>query len=133
MRSSPLDPDMLRAATIALALLTALPACAQLRSFPAQALRGELQVQMPPEVQLNGEPARLAPGVRIRGTNNLIVMSASVAGQPLVVNYTRDTYGLVKDIWVLTESERSREPWPRTAEQAATWAFDPVAQTWSKP
>ena len=115
------------------AALTTLPAHAQLRSFPPQALRGELQIGQPPEAQLNGAPARLAPGVRIRGENNLLQMSAALAGQKLLVHYTIDDLGLVKDVWILSPTERAREPWPKTPKQAAEWRFDPIAQSWSRP
>lgn len=118
-----------------LLLATALPAHAQVqRNFPATALRGELRVTQPPEVLLNGAPARLAPGARIRDTQNMMVMSGALAGgSPLVVNYTLDTQGGVLDVWLLTERERARQPWPRTPAQARTWVFDPAAQTWSRP
>lgn len=125
------------AVTVALiaALAASLPAQAQQfqRSFPQTALRGELTVTQPPEVLLNGAPARLAPGARIKGGNNLLVMSGAIVGQTLPVHYTVDTYGLVKDVWLLRADEVARKPWPRTAEEAARWIFDPVAQTWAKP
>jgi len=60
-------------------------------------------------------------------------MSGSVLGTPLAVNYTMDTYGLVKDVWILTPAEAARKPWPTSAEEAQAWTFDPVAQTWSRP
>ena len=117
------------AATVALA---ALPATAQApRNFPANALRGELLIEQPPAVQLNGQPARLSPGSRIRGENNLLAMSGALVGQRLIVHYTLDDYGLVHDIWVLTAAERARRPWPTRPEQLQSWRFDPVAQTWS--
>lgn len=126
---------MLRCAVIALALAAALPATAQQvqRNFPATALRGELTVVNPPEVVLNGKPARLAPGARIKGGSNLLVMSGAIVGQKLAVNYTVDTYGLVKDVWLLRPDEAARSPWPKTAAEAAKWSFDPIAQTWTKP
>ena len=116
-------------------LAASLPAQAQQfqRSFPQTALRGELTIIQPPELLLNGAPARLAPGARIKGGNNLLVMSGAIIGQTLPVHYTIDTYGLVKDVWLLREDELARKPWPRTAEEAARWIFDPVAQTWAKP
>lgn len=116
-------------------LAGALPAQAQSfqRSFPQTALRGELTITQPPELLLNGAPARLAPGARIKGGNNLLVMSGAIVGQTLSVHYTIDTYGLVKDVWLLREDELARKPWPRTPEEAARWIFDPVAQTWTKP
>lgn len=114
--------------------LPALPAAAQVaRNFPATALRGEIVVVAPPEITLNGKPARLAPGARIRGQDNMLQMSGALAGQKLQVNYTLDTYGLVHDVWVLRPGEARVRPWPRTPEEARQWTFDPVAQTWSKP
>ncbi len=115
-----------------LALAVALPAHAQ-RLFQATALRGELVVTQPPEVLLNGKPARLAPGARIRDALNMIQLSGSLLGQRLTVNYTLDPTGLVRDAWILTEAERARSPWPTTPEQAQSWVFDSTQQTWSKP
>lgn len=125
---------MIRCVTLAAALLAcALPAAAQLqRQFPATALRGELVVLQPPEAQLNGRAARLAPGARLRGDDNLLVVSGALAGRRLVVHYTLDTGGLLQDVWVLTAAERARL-WPTTPEQARAWAFEPAAQAWSRP
>jgi hypothetical protein len=121
-------------AALLTALLTTLPAAAQApRNFPATALRGELVVVAPPEVLVNGQPARLAPGARIRGENNLLQVSASLAGQRRTVHYTRDLSGALLDVWVLTPAERANEPWPTTPAEAATWRFDIGAQRWSRP
>ena len=58
----------------------ALPAAAQTpRNFPATALRGELVITAPPEVLLNKKPARLAPGSRLRGQDNMLVMTGAAA------------------------------------------------------
>ena len=120
-------------AALALASALATPAFAQSpRPFPDTALRGELVVTQPPAVLLNGQPARLAPGARIRGENRLIVLSGELVGRTLTVNYTREPLGELFDVWVLTADEASRQPWPETPEQAARWSFDPVAQTWSR-
>ena len=115
-----------------LALLAALPAHAQ-RVFQANALRGELVVTQPPEVLLNGKPARLTPGARIRNPLNMIQLSGSLLGQTLAVNYTLDGAGAVRDVWILTEAEKARSPWPATPEQAQSWTFDSTMQRWSKP
>jgi hypothetical protein len=114
------------------ALLIALPAQAQ-RVFENNALRGELVVKAPPEALLNGKPARLAPGARIRNAQNMITLSGALVDQRLVVNYALDGMGLVREVWVLTEEEARRLPWPRTVEESRTWQFDPTLQRWTKP
>jgi hypothetical protein len=120
------------AIALLLALAAALPAHAQ-RLFQANALRGEIVVGQPPDVLLNGKPARLAPGARIRNPTNMIQLSGSLLGQRLTVNYTLDTSGSVRDVWILTDAERAKSPWPTTPEQAQGWIFDSTLQTWSPP
>ncbi len=126
---------MFRCALLAAACaVTAMPAAAQApRNFPASALRGEMTVTQPPEVALNGQSARLAPGARIRGPNNLLVMSGALVGQRVLVHYTRDTVGNLLDVWILTPAELARRPWPATPQQAAAWTFNPDTQVWSTP
>ena len=128
---------MYRCAISALALLVltaaAAPAESQTqRRFPADALRGELVVGVAPEAQINEQTARLAPGARIRAENNLLVLPSSLSGNRLLVHYTIDSHGLLKDIWILNASERERQPWPQTPEQAARWHFDIGAQVWTE-
>lgn len=119
---------------LACALAIALPAAAQApRKFPGTALRGEIVVTQAPEILLNRKPARLSPGARIRGADGFMQMSGALAGQPLRVNYTLDLGGHVLDVWVLTAAEAAKTPWPATPSEAATWRFNPDAQTWSKP
>ena len=121
-------------AAVALALGVAEPASAQLlRNFPPDALRGAVQITEPPEVLLNGRPARLAPGARIRGKSNMIELSGGLVGARMLVNYTLDLDGQVKDVWILRPEEAAVRPWPTTPDEAARWTFDPVSQTWSKP
>ena len=126
---------MFRCALLLAALAAAcLPVAAQMqRNFPATALRGELRLVQPPEALLNNRPARLAPGSRIRGADNMLVMSGALVGTPLLVHYTLDPSGLVLDVWVLTAAEAARKPWPVTPEQAQAWRFNPDAQIWSRP
>ena len=109
------------------------PAAAQQRNFPQTALRGALVITTPSDALLNGRPARLAPGLRIRGQNNMLEMSGALLGAKLLVHYTTDTQGLVKDVWILRPEEAARKPWPTTPAEAQAWQFDPVAQVWSKP
>ncbi len=124
---------MLRcAAALLLACFVALPAQAQ-RVFQSNALRGELVVTQPPQALLNGKPVRLSPGARIRNPQNMVQLSGSLLGQKLAVNYTLDLAGELRDVWILTEAELARKPWPTSAEQAQAWAFDSSFQRWSKP
>ena len=112
----------------------AAPAAAQMpRNFPADALRGDFMVTAPPQVSLNGQLVQLAPGARIRGTNNLLQLSGPLVGQRLLVNFTVDTMGFVRDVWILTPMEAANLPWPTTIEQARTWLFNPATQTWMRP
>lgn len=104
-----------------------------LRTFTPAALRGTIEVLQSPEVALNGKPARLSASARIFGPDNLIKMPASVAGRKFVVNYTLDTEGFVRDVWILTEREAAKKPWPTTPAEARSWRFDTVSQVWIKP
>jgi hypothetical protein len=103
------------------------------RNFPATALRGEISFGQPPEVLVNGQPTRLAPAARIHGLNNMLVMSGALMGKSAVVNYVLDSLGLVQDVWILTDAERAKKPWPTNAKDARAWSFDPIAQVWTKP
>jgi hypothetical protein len=124
---------MYRCALAFVALSLPLIAAAQVqRNFPQSALRGEIGFSAPPDVLVNGRPARLAPGARVRGADNLVVLSGALAGERFVAHYTLDTLGLVKDVWLLRADEATGH-WPSTAEESARWSFDPVAQTWARP
>jgi hypothetical protein len=135
---------MLRCALLSLAAWLALglvsPAFTQtlvapaavLRSFPANALRGDLRITQPPQAVLNGQAVQLAPGARIRGADNMMQLSGTLVNQRLLVHYTVDISGQLRDVWVLTPAEAAR-PWPVTAQQAQAWRFDPGTQTWNRP
>jgi len=132
--ASPRRPRLAAALAFAATLTLAAPSFAQQpRNFPATALRGEIAVVQPPEALMNGRPARMSPGVRIRSEDNVMLVTGALVNRRLVVHYTVDISGLISEIWILTPSERARVPWPVTREQAAAWAFDPVAQTWTRP
>src|SRR4029453_1787679 len=95
-----------RVLALAAACLLALPVAAQTpRNFPQNALRGALVFGVAPDVALNGRPARLAPGSRIRDARNMLVVPSAVHGGKFLVHYTVDTSGLVKDVWILTPEE----------------------------
>jgi hypothetical protein len=124
---------MLRCAFAATLLAATLCAQAQTRNFPANALRGDFTVSASPEVVLNRKPARLAPGARIRGADNMLLLPASVTGKRFLVNYTLDLHGQILDVWVLTPAEAARRPWPTSPQEAAAWSFNPDQQTWTRP
>lgn len=130
-------PRCLLTASATLALTTALlaPWSAQAqyaRVLPPNTLRGEVQFGQPPEAVLNGDAIRLAPGARIRGANNMLVLSGGVAGLTYKVNYTLDTSGLLREVWILTDDEADKT-WPKSLQDAATWTYDPISQSWTKP
>ena len=125
-----------------LALLTvitvaiATPVCSQelAREFPLTALRGVVSFNGPPAVELNGVPALLAPGARLHGTDNLLVLPTTLTGSKHTVHYTiEDTTGMIKELWVLRAEERAIKPWPKTVEERQAWNFNPATQTWTKP
>jgi hypothetical protein len=131
-----LSPPKRRVAlAIALAAATLVPLAASARNFPQNALRGKIVFVNPPDIELDGDAARMSPGVRIHGFDNMMVVSGSVAGtgSKYVVDYTREESGLVSEVWLLTTGEADVRPWPRTPKQAAEWKFDFLLQTWTKP
>ncbi|MDD3936721.1 hypothetical protein [Rhodoferax sp.] len=75
------------------------------RQFPATAKRGTLEVTQPPNILINGQPERLSPGARIKNPSNMIVLSGSLVGQALLVNYLRDLQGQVHEVWLLNPAE----------------------------
>jgi hypothetical protein len=103
------------------------------RHFPQNALRAKIAFRVPPDIQLDGDAAELAPGARIHGTNSMLVLSGQLVGSGAVVDYTIDLTGRVSEVWILTPDEAANEPWPRTAAEATAWTFAPLAQTWTKP
>lgn len=109
--SSSTLPGTLLALVLTLGSLLATPVLAQtdevagVRNFPKNAVRGLMVVKAPPDISLNGKADRLSPGARIRNSSNHFVLSGALLGQELLVNYTRDSAGLVYEVWVLTAEE----------------------------
>ena len=119
---------------VLVACVLAVPAAAHAqRTFTAKALRGEVEFGTPPEVTLNGKPARLAPGARIRDENNLLQLPAALVGRKAEVNYTTELEGMLLDVWLLTPAEAARKPWPATDKELQTWQFNVDTQSWKKP
>ena len=121
---------MLRIAAASLACRLPLAAAAAQvqRSVPADRAARRASSSAPRRRSpLNGQPARLAPGARIRDADNMAVVPGGAASAAsFLVHYTVDTCGLVKDVWILTPEEAAEQPWPTTPEEAQAWRFDPV-------
>jgi hypothetical protein len=79
------------------------------RSFPVSALRGTLVVTQPPAITMDGKAAQLSPGARIKGPDNLLVLSGALVGRELLVNYTVEPHGMVHDVWILTDAEAAEK------------------------
>lgn len=98
---------------ISAATMALLPSIASaqmtVRQFPPAARRGTLEVVTPPEILIDGNAERLSPGARIRGLNNMLVMSGQMVGARVVVNYTRTPQGQIHDVWILNELEALQE------------------------
>ncbi len=105
--------------SLLVSVVTLAPASAQdlVRQFPAAAKRGTLEVTQPPNIVINGVPERLSPGARIKNPNNMIVLSGSLMGQALLVNYLRDPQGQVHEVWLLSPAEAQQQ---RTGMEAVT-------------
>lgn len=103
------------------------------RKFPATALRGVVVFGSPPQVTLNGSSSQLAPGARVRDGRDMQVLSGELVGQKAVVHYTTDLMGQPHQVWILTDAERAKQPWPTTAAQTLTWRFNANTQTWAQP
>jgi hypothetical protein len=87
------------------------------RQFPPNALRGTLKVVQGADVLIDGKPERLSPGARIRGPQNTLVMTGAIVGQELVVNFVRDTYGNLHQVWLLTALEAKQKVKRATPER----------------
>ena len=121
------------AALVALSFVGAAHAQAP-RKFTQYTLRGAIVFGDYPQISLNGQLTRLAPGGRVRNLDNLVVSAATLAGLSAVVNYTLDLGGnQVRDVWILRPEEVAVTPWPTTPDQARTWTFNLVDQTWTQP
>ena len=79
------------------------------RTFSANGVRGTLVITQRPVITMDGKTAQLSPGARIKGPNNMLVLSGSIVGQQVLVNYTVEPQGMVHDVWILTEAEAAEK------------------------
>ena len=87
------------------------------RQFPPTAQRGKMQVVQGADILIDGKPERLSPGARIRGPQNNLVMTGAIIGQELVVNFVRDPYGNLHQVWLLTALEAKQKMKRATPER----------------
>ncbi len=95
-----------------LVLATALAASAahaQLRTIPQEAKPATLRHVHDMIVELNGKPARLAPGAQIRDTHNRLVLPTAVSDRT-AVRYLVDAGGMVHRVWILSPEEAAQRP-----------------------
>ena len=97
----------MRAALLAIALLVAGAAAAQLRTIPADAERAQIRHVEENIVQLNGQRAQLAPGAQIRDGSNRVIVPTALPSDALV-KYRLDASGQVRQVWILTPEEAAR-------------------------
>ena len=82
----------------------------------------------PPGITLDGKADSLSPGARIHGLNNMLVLSGALVNQKLVVNYLRESAGLVHEVWILN-SEEILEKRPNTKASWFSWGTSSTATT----
>jgi hypothetical protein len=95
---------LLRLAIGIVALAFSIEAPALVRNFPQDIQAGELQGIDAPFVRISGKIYRMAPGIKFRGTNNIIVPPGSVRTTAKIV-FTLDLMGQVWVVWMLTPEE----------------------------
>lgn len=78
------------------------------RPVPKDVVLGQMKVKLPPDITIDGKPDRLSPGSRIRDLNNMVVLSATLAGKTMPVVYRRDAAGLVHEVWQLSDAEYAK-------------------------
>jgi hypothetical protein len=119
--TSPAGPGrslgVLAAAGLAVMLGAAAPVQAQqvpggmgeMRNFPDASLRGSLTIQAGSNALLNGQPIRMAPGMRLFTPQNTLVMMHTVQGQTFRVNYlVENSTGMLLSAWILTQGEAAQ-------------------------
>ena len=92
---------------IALLLLAAPLASAQLRSIPEDARVGQIRHLQEMVVEIDGTPQQLAPGAQIRDASNRLILPIAIPSGTLV-KYLVDASGQVHRVWILTPEEAQR-------------------------
>ena len=86
------------------------------RNFPGAALRGTLALGEQGQAWINGQPVRLAPGLRIFSRENTLVFAHTLIGHKRWVNYLIEpSTGMLHTVWLLTDAEAAQ---PRPGSNA---------------
>jgi hypothetical protein len=97
----------MRAVFFAFAMFCAGTAAGQVRTIPDDAERAQIRHVQENVIQLNGQPAQLAPGARIRDASNRLIVPMALPADAMV-KYRLDEKGQVREVWVLTDEEAAR-------------------------
>ena len=92
---------------IALLLLAASLAGAQVRSIPQDARVGQIRHLQEMVVEIDGAAQQLAPGAQIRDASNRIILPIAIPSGTRV-KYLVDANGQVQRVWILTPEEAQR-------------------------
>jgi len=92
---------------IALVLLAASLASAQVRNIPEDARVGEIRHLQEMVVEIDGAAQQLAPGAQIRDASNRIITPSAIPPGTRV-RYLVDASGQVRQVWILTPEEAQR-------------------------
>ena len=92
---------------IALLLLAAPLASAQVRSIPEDARVGQIRHLQEMVVEIDGAAQQLAPGAQIRDASNRIITPSTIPPGTRV-KYLVDGAGQVHRVWILTPEEAQR-------------------------
>ena len=92
---------------IALLLLAASLAGAQVRSIPQDARVGQIRHLQEMVVEIDGAAQQLAPGAQIRDASNRIILPIAIPSGTRV-KYLVDANGQVHRVWILTSEEAQR-------------------------
>jgi hypothetical protein len=92
---------------IALLMLAASLASAQVRSIPQDARVGQIRHLQDMVVEIDGAAQQLAPGAQIRDASNRIITPAAIP-PGAVIKYLVDAAGQVQKVWILAPEEAQR-------------------------
>lgn len=98
-----------RSVAALLAAVLALPLLAGARPFPPDIKRGRMTPGYYPDLTMDGKARKLSPASRIFNRDNTIEMPASLRGSGIVVYYTEDANGDIKNVWILTDEEAAQD------------------------